>query len=253
MRRRNSIKQAMAMLVLAALAGCGGGHDRLMPEAPELGAMLQEDATVLRPLQPGSTWTYEAESSTSPTGWRIDVSQRAFEDGVRERTSANSTDVQLAHRHGDVVHFGACGLLGAVTTCDEWVELRSPVRVGDQIELVDLDDSGHDRTGDGVPDRFEYVVYRRVVGEEQLSLPGLGSVRAVRVDTFIKQRTTETTGEQRLVEVSCATWYAPGIGIVRRHMDMPYGPVGTRRTQDERLVAWDLESAFALPAQALRP
>jgi len=148
---------------------------------------------------------------------------------------------------------GACGLLGAVITCDEWAELRSPVQVSDQIELVDLDDSGHDRTGDGVPDRFEYVVYRRVVGEEQLTLPGLGSVGTVRVDTFIKQRTTETTGEQRLVEVSCATWYAPGIGIVRRHMDMPNGPVGTRRTQDERLVAWDLESAFALSAPALQP
>ena len=42
------------------------------------------------------------------------------------------------------------------------------------------------------------------------------------------------------MEVSGATWYAPGVGIVLRHMDMPGQMLGTRRTQDQRLVAWSL-------------
>lgn len=244
-------RAAMAAGALAAVSGCGGIDDRhddgarLLPPAPALGATLQEDAAVLRPMIPGATWAYEAESSTSAAAWRIDVAQRAFQDGVQERiqpSGGGGIDVRLADRHGDVVQFDYCELVGGGTTCDQWTELRSPVRVGDQVELVEIDDAASDRTGDGRPDRFEYVAYRRVMGEDTVNVPALGPVRAIRIDTFVRQRTTEAggTGEPRLVEVSGATWYAPGVGIVLRHMDMPGQMLGTRRTQDQRLVAWSL-------------
>lgn len=245
MRRRVPIKQAMATLVLAALTGCdGGGDDRLMPEAPKLGAVLQQDAAVLRPFQPGTKWTYNAESSASPTAWRVDVSQWAFEGGVEETARGSDGSISyhpLAYRHGDVVQFNGCELIGGMTTCDEWIELRSPVRVGDQIELVNRDDYGDAFVFQGRPSRIEYVVYRRVVGEELVSLPELGSsISAVRVDTFMKQRVTDTGGEgqQWRFEATSSTWYAPGIGVVRRHFDVPASMFGPQRTGDQRLVAW---------------
>jgi hypothetical protein len=82
-----------------------------------------------------------------------------------------------------------------------------------------------------------------------VSLPTLGSVRAVRVDTVLQQRITEVVGEgqQWLVEATGSTWYAPGIGIVRRHFDVAQSLFGPGWSQDERLVAWRLASPASTP------
>lgn len=242
---------------VAVLAACGGGDNGLMPDAPKLGAVLHEDAAALRPLQPGSTRSYEAQSSTRPAQWRVDVNQRASEEGVQEtarRSDGSVTSISLAYRHGDVVQFDACELFGAMTGCQEWIELRSPVQVGDQIELVNRDDISQDITGDGRPDRFEHVVYRRVIGEELVSLPVLGSVRAVRVDTVMRQRVTVTDGEGPpwRFEATSSTWYAPGLGIVQRHIDVARSMFGPHRTEDHHLVAWGGPAAQA-PASPPTP
>lgn len=252
---RRFLRAALVVGAAAATSGCGGPDDGreggtgLLPPAPALGATLYEDAAVLRPMVPGATWAYEAESSTEPSGWRVDVAQHAYRDGVEENIRPSNTggiQVRVAARQGNVVQFDYCELIGGGTTCDQWVELRSPVRVGDQIVLFDIDDSSSDRTGDGLPDRLEYVAYRRVVGEELVNVPALGPVRAVRVDTFLRQRITQADGSmppRGLVEVSGASWYAPGVGVVLRHMDVPGSMPGTRRSQDQRLVAWSVTSA----------
>ncbi|MGM9491639.1 hypothetical protein [Ideonella sp. YS5] len=214
-----------------------------MPPPPPPGATLNEDAAVLRPMQPDSTWTYEAESSRRPAKWRIQVSQSALNEGVSEtaRTSDGGVSYHpLAYRHGDVVQYDGCELFGGMTTCDEWAELRSPVQVGDQIELVDVDEYSAAFGTRGIPSRLEYVVYRRVVGEELVSLPELGSVRAVRVDTVLRQRITEVAGQgqQWLVDATASAWYAPGIGIVRRHFDVATSRFGSGWTEDQRLMSW---------------
>ena len=115
------------------------------------------------------------------------------------------------------------------------------MRIGDQIELVNRDEYSEVFTTRGIPSRVQFVIYRRVIGEELVSLPELGSLRAVRVDTVLRQRITELAGEgqQWVVEATAATWYAPGIGIVRRHFDVA-SQFGPGWTQDHRLVAWHL-------------
>ncbi|HEV8689497.1 MAG TPA: hypothetical protein VGQ91_04305, partial [Ideonella sp.] len=64
---------AAAALLSGLLAGCGGGGgggderttSGLVPAAPTPGATLFADATVLRPLVPGASWSY---SGTDPDG-----------------------------------------------------------------------------------------------------------------------------------------------------------------------------------------
>jgi hypothetical protein len=268
-RARSMLAGAMALLVV--LAGCGGGSGGgspgagpapvpppveqptgLVPAAPQPGAVLYTDASVLRPQRAGAVWHYRGTdrpygAGSAPTIYTNDVMQVQAGAGPAEQSS-------------DPLHTGpdTSGLTvnaGAVATSStldfsgtpevvSLMELRSPVRVNDQFTVFErhYDDAGTDYDFDGKHDSLDVAMYALVIGQEQIDLQNARGVLATRVDTVLLARVRYSSkgAYSDVVQFTQSRWYAPGIGIVRTRGDQP-GPniLTTRHVTDESLVTWD--------------
>jgi hypothetical protein len=228
--------RALALIVTALLAACGGGGDEdsppqasgLVPAAPVLGATLAADATTLRPFAPGATWTYLGNTNPQHTNT---VTHTATATGVRETHSnlfaAGPAEQQLAVLNGQVVHSEPADVDGdGVVDITNPVELRSPVRVGDQIVFFDRRLVGviADADGDGRAESLDFAVYSQVIGEEPVNLGGsLPDGTAIRVDQITKGRLVLSGGgpEQPVITVIQSSWYDSTHGVVRRRLEQP--------------------------------
>jgi hypothetical protein len=245
---------------LAALCACGGGgggagsepqplgSTGIVPAAPALGDVLVDDAARLRPLREGAAWVYQAQPADGlPYSSRVEVAgsgptftettQQLFGDtGVATVTVANGTvtvregiDISLSGRLEDI----------------SYVQLRSPVRQGDQITLFERAavQLGVDADGDNVNDRADVAAYSRVIGWDDTALPPPLSrtVRTVRLDTTLALRVTHSSnGEvQPVLTAVQSAWFLPGVGVVRaRITELSASGAGLVVT-DETLSAWD--------------
>ncbi|MBP6676395.1 MAG: hypothetical protein KA185_14025 [Vitreoscilla sp.] len=125
----------------------------------------------------------------------------------------------------------------------QFVELRSPVRLGDQFTTLDrrYTDTNIDLDGDQKPDTLEVAIFGRVEGVEPIALPNLPELTAVRVDITMRQRVTYSASGQLspVVEVRVQTWYASGVGIVQQRLTTPT-PLGNDYSiWEEQLASWD--------------
>jgi hypothetical protein len=131
------------------------------------------------------------------------------------------------------------------------------VRQNDQYTVYDkrIRRGLPDSDADGVAEDVDLVAYRRVIGEETLTLGALGVRRTVRVD-FITQGRARLSRDGRLapvVTIEQRDWYEVGVGLVKRMLIQPNG-TGFSTTTEE-LVSWDGvgRGLGARPAVALRP
>lgn len=248
-------------LAAASISSCGGGGGGggssggggtgttgFVPTPPVQGATLYSDAALLRPMRAGALWVYRGVQASSSVSYASYTRHSAAGSGFTETVftelgGAGSSDRNVELAGGAVtVRESVAGLPG--TTAVSYTELRSPVRVNDQITLLDqlnvaLDE---DLEGDGRSDRADIGAFSRVVGNEDVSLPEIGrTLTALRVDTTATVRlhlSSRGSPETPLTIVS-STWYAPGIGIVRQASSQPSASgVGAPDT-DERLQYWD--------------
>jgi hypothetical protein len=136
-----------------------------------------------------------------------------------------------------------------------FIELRSPVREGDQYTIWDRHyaDTNIDVDGDKKPEALDVAVYGRVIGLETLSFQGLPVLSTVRVDTTVRARITLSSNGQvsPVSEAVIQTWYARGIGIVRQRSSTPTETGGDVEIVDEQLSSWDgiTEGFGAMAAQ----
>lgn len=266
--------KAVLLGVALVLSACGGGGGAgsagvgtapavsgLVPTATEPGATLETDVARLRVLRAGATWRYTGvvrdgsaparayanvvthalaatgvmESGTNPLG------EGADSQSVRIEGGAAKTPLQLDD-------------LGVTRTID-FVELRAPVRVGDQITQFDerVPDAVIDLDGDGKREGLDLAVWTRVVGEEAIDLMHRPGVRTVRVETRIAVRlrpSAPASPAQPTQTFVQRNWYLAGVGLVRTESEGPTGgSVGTTRTVVEELESWDglTEGLGALP------
>jgi hypothetical protein len=123
------------------------------------------------------------------------------------------------------------------------VELRSPVRQGDQYTILDrrYTDTAIDADGDNKADALDVAVYARVIGIETITPPNLPSMQAVRVDTTVLSRVVYSSSGQPspTVQATLQTWYVAGIGIVRQLGTTPNATGSATVTTDELITAWD--------------
>jgi hypothetical protein len=239
----------------ALLAACGGGGDDgggsgttgLVPTAPVLGATLIDDATVLRPLVDGASWQY-AGTAPGSVAYTSAVTQAAAVSGVVE-TSSNtfndgSSSVHVTAINGSIVQPDPEDIDGdGIADLSNFIELRSPVRVNDQIVYFDKRIAGFvsDIDGDGRAEAFDLAAYSRVIGAEDVTLTGLPTQHAVRVDHIIAGRVVLSKDGTVTPTVTStqSIWYAPSRGIVRRRLDAPADNGIDRAITDERLTGWD--------------
>lgn len=255
-RPRAGLRTMLAAALLAGLlAGCGGGGggddgpdtSGLVPTAPALGATLYADATVLRPLVPGASWQY-AGTAPGNVAYTSSVTHAAASPGVLE-TATNTFNggagsVHVAIVNGDVVQPDPEDLDGdGVADISNAIELRSPVRVNDQVVVFDrrLPGALDDVDGDGRAETFDLAAYSRVIGTEDVALDGLPTQHAVRVDHVVAGRVILSKDGQATPVISAtqSVWYAEGLGIVRRRLDAPALDGVNRDITDERLTGWD--------------
>lgn len=266
--RRMTMRLAAAWLTVS-LAACGGGGGSggagpnssssgstasgLLPAAPAIGAILYANALVLRPVQAGATWSYRGRSvayaNAAPVAYLTTTSQTATSATGATETTTNSADSgpgsQAISVTGGVVSspqsvdFAGKGNAQVV----DFIELRSPVRQGDQYTILDqhLTDTAIDADRDGKPDALDVAIYVRVSGTETVTPPNLPAMQAVRVDTFVLSRVTYSSNGQYspTVQASIQTWYVDGIGIVRRATTLPKPSVNSFATTDEQIASLD--------------
>ncbi len=270
----------MGAATLLALVACGGGGGSssgsaiqttgLVPDAPAAGAVLYPDALTLRPLLPGGVWTYQGIEQTvsSQTGAPASVALQ-YENVVRhlfgsttslpEASSnldnAGTDTLNVQYSAGSVVDSGVLDYPDGTTRALNLVELRSPVRAGDQYTSLDirLTDAGVDLDGDGRMDGVDLAIYTRVVGNETVDLPSYPQLLSLRTTTTVVVRfklsaTNTFTGTE---SATLDIWYAPGIGPVKRASDGPSSAVEYRSRTTELLSTWDglSQGVGFLPAQ----
>lgn len=266
----HGVRAALCSLaVMALLAACGGGgggngnadspappsgsaKSGLVPAAPAPGEVLYADATALRPLREGAEWLYAGRAdldtarpapylnrvvTTASGGAFTERAENALNAGLDSQTLSVAAGTVTARILADVT-----GLPSGLTI--DYTELRSPVRAGEQITLLDrVDEPVADVDGDRVNDKADIAVYSRVIGNETVELPDLGrSVQALRVDQTVLIKIKQSGNGQVLPVANSvqSVWYLSGVGIVRRtstavSMTTAVGVIDT----DERLRRWD--------------
>jgi hypothetical protein len=267
---RLAVVASLASALLAACGGGGGGADApvaspasnapgmavaragttgFVPAAPMAGETLHADAGALRPLRDEALWVYRGTRAVGSsrqvfTSFRQTV---ASSSGHAERVSSpldGASGVQQVSVSGGIVQLRDSLLLPAAAAPSGIVELRSPVRRGDQVTLADATAVAlkDDVDGDRLTDHADIGSYSRVIGDEDVELPELGrTLRALRVDvtTITRVQRSSRTQPDPATTVVTSSWYAPGIGLVRRTATLPstdgVGAVDT----DERLQYWD--------------
>ena len=266
---------ALAVSLFFTLAACGGGGGGgetsapappapapaaiatgLIPTAPNLGATLEADASVLRPVRDGGVWRYRGTKKssagavsriydTATTQTLIPGSGKVTE-ATTNGADGGADTTQLSVVVGGSVSteqsddFAGKGLLQRYTQ----IELRSPVRQGDQITILEKRyvDTAYDIDRDGRNDVLDVAIYSRVIGNETVALTDLPSLTAVRVDTTLRLRFTSSVSGVvgPVTEVTVQSWYAPRIGLVRQVATPPAGNAGNDNLViEEELVSWD--------------
>jgi hypothetical protein len=244
------------------------GSSSLIPQANTAGIVLYEDTAQLRMLSSPGTRTYrgsdDADSGRStPVVYTNKVSLAVADDGryterhsnllnggastlgaVRIENGAVLASMQIAFREG------------APKLTELLTELRGPVRAGDQFGAFERKnvDIGVDLDGDRINETATVAQYSRVMDNRETSVPVRVSVVALRVETqLMVQVTPSSTRLPGPVWKSVRnTWYAPGLGIVRRSLEQP-NPIAGKpdRVVSEVLEEWDggTEGIGALPTQ----
>ncbi|MBS0443538.1 MAG: hypothetical protein JSR38_16405 [Proteobacteria bacterium] len=264
MLRRAAWKWIHLLWAAFFLSGCGGGGGSsgqppepttsgLVPEAPALGDTLYADATTLRPLVPSGVWTYrgyekhigdaQVQARYTSTTTHQAVSAGAVVESATNPDNSGLSQQNVVHRGGAVMAIGQLDLGNGQLRTVEQVELRSPVRVGDQYTALDLHlpDSGFDVDGDRRNDALDFAVYTQVVGKELVDVQSFYQAEAVRTTTFVRARIKLTSngayvGEQvGMLDV----WYVAGVGVVKRRSELPGDTYPMRLVTSESLVSWD--------------
>ena len=235
---------ALATLTCSALLACGGGGgggetpggggvqaSGLLPAAPGIGATLEQDATVLRPMRTGAVAQFRGRI-VGGSAWDQHTSTvTTRQEGGRWIEAATNLMGQ-GPDEGDPVTV-AGGRVTVSSTMDwvdggrrdavELVMLASPVRQGERHVAFDqrIADVGQDLDGDTVSDGLDAAVWTQVAGEETLDLPQRAGLRTVRVDVEIRLRArySRDGSTSEVIRATASEWYAPGLGLVQRRTD----------------------------------
>lgn len=252
---------AAALVVLLTACGGGGGEGAdggdgsgappsgLVPAAPTLGEVLEADARVLRPLEDGASWDYHGtlrrvSSDTILETYANKRTQRStvagFEETESNAANAGENKASLRLVQGRIELPDTLELPGRPGEPVIGLELRSPVRVGDQYvsldrRITDLPDID----GDGRSDTLEVAIFARVIGRETLTPPTLPVMQTVRVDQtiLIRFRLSADVSLRPVEETVQRLWYARGIGIVRSQLEQRSETYLSRIVADEWLLA----------------
>lgn len=239
----------VAALVASVMTGCGGGggdgdnSTGLVPAPPALGATLFADATDVRPLVAGASWRYDG---TDPNGaaYSNTVTHTAAPTGVIESSTnefaQGPSDLHVAVVNGNIVQPDAIDVDGdSVNDIANVIELRTPIRVNDQITVFDQRIPGvlPDIDGDGRMEALDLAMYSRVIGLENVVLAS-GTISAVRVDHFVLGRLVASRDGYKFPTVTLkqSVWYSESLGIVRQRLDSPADDGISRDVSDEKLV-----------------
>jgi hypothetical protein len=271
-------------LSLGLMASCGGGGggsaapaeaapppvssgpqvSGLLPAPPVLGPVLADDALAMRPVRDGSTWAYSGSKLAYKGAAAIaysTVTKQSVSDNLVVEASTNSSndgaDTQnLSLAQGVVSTTARLDLAGKGQAQNvKFIELRSPVRLGDQYTILDqrFADTNIDADGDKKSDILDAVIYARVMGRELLQLPGLPLLTAIRVDTTVQTRVIYSSNGQSsaVAQSTVQSWYAAGIGLVRQVSSLPTASGTDTETIEESLVYWDggIAGFGAMPSQ----
>lgn len=266
--------QALFVVLACALSACGGGGGgsggadagaggtppggtpattSLMPPASTPGETLAADASVYRPLVAGGTWRYRGVQTQPNVAQPVvydtvtqhlptSVAAQVFET-TSNAGNSGSDQTTLVLEAGTITANDHLDLAPGVRVPVPRIELKSPVRAGEQYNLIDrrIEDMGSDVDGDKRNDAADIAAYARVVGFETVALPTLPSIQAIRVDTTLLTRIrTSTSGQwSPVIRIETRAWYAQGLGLVQLQTELPTADLSGVTRNVETLVSFE--------------
>ncbi|HEY9105986.1 MAG TPA: hypothetical protein VIN58_04860, partial [Roseateles sp.] len=239
------------------LSACGGGgsgsgsstgsqtNSGLVPAAGPIGAVLYSNASVLRPLIDGASWTFHTYNSSGQGFTGFKRVQKATAAGAFIETDSDDPETRTT-----LTVDAASGQVNMSADLDTGLpiaklavngpELKSPVKANDQIVLLDrhIADIGADIDKDGKNDAMDIAIYRVVVGNETLTLPNRRApMTALRIDTTTAIRVIPSGGAPATLDSQVqSAWYAAGIGIVRQVLQ---GATPSANAREDFLLGFD--------------
>lgn len=205
--------RAVAMAVVALVAGCGGGDSE-----------EEVDFVDYQPLDAGARWTYRTSDAQTSFSESLRVVGGVTLPGVGPGTVLeHNMSGEAPYRFiyvkgaGGMARYAYDRTDPEETAFDGWVQYRLPIRLGEvtvqrqgDLPTTDLDGDGIGEilalTGTVTPVSFESAVTPYAVFRDSLHM------RHVQRSTMIYS----ATGRQVVIdETVIDTWYAPNFGMVR--------------------------------------
>jgi hypothetical protein len=226
------LRAVCAGLVLALLAGCGGGGgDSRGPLLPTLsrdtvpaGTRIDVSALDLFPSGAGDVWVYDRvpAQGASATVTRS-VVEGPDADGwvvLREADATTSTDIVQRLTADGLEQFDPLGARdtwpGAFDLLPSFIEYPTPLYPqGGERRILRQGSLGADEDGDGRDDYFRAEIVQVFEGFETMEVMGL-DVQVARFSNTVAFTSALTrTGDRYTATTTEHTWFEPGIGLVR--------------------------------------
>lgn len=241
---QRAVTRAVAMAVIALVAGCGGGS-------------TEEDVEVVDylPLDAGARWTYRTSDAQTSFSESLRVVGGVTLSGVGPGTVVeHNMTGEAPYRFiyvkgaGGVARYAYDRTDPEETAFDDWLQYRLPIRLGEvstqrqaNLPTTDLDGDGIGEilafTGTVTPVAFESAVTPYAVFRDSLH------IRQVQRSTMVYS----ADGRQVVIdETVIDTWYAPNFGMVRGTLVSTDGTSNvTELTGRDTVAAAPMETARA--------
>lgn len=252
-----SIAPSLAIILLLGVAGCGGGGGggggSSGPAAPSIPTSGPGDVDNLFPLALDDRWGFNITVSETgqPTITRFETAKVTGQKSIAGYATSVLTYAgqdptgpgeEYYHKNGAGIFFfgdnSGDPVLAAITPHEL---IAFPVQVNASFVQVDKAgiDFGDDLDGDGRNETIAIHSQVKVIGFESVTVAAGSFANCARLETNVTETVTLSDSGFQVTLTGVATeWYAPGIGLVKRHNQLS-GP-GYANTTDYALAAYNV-------------
>jgi len=232
-RARAAVLATLAM-VLLVLAGCGGGGGSSGASGPTIPSAGPGDTGNYFPLALGDRWGFNVALSDAGqppvshfeaaqiTGTKSLWGYSTFALTYAGEGSGDPYQEYYYKNGAGVFHFGDNSADPVVAAIGPYQLVAFPLQVNASLVQVNKTiDLGDDLDGDGLNETMTIRSEVKVIGFESVVVEAGTFSNCVRLRTDVTETLTlSDSGFEISATGAAAEWYAPGIGLVKRHSEL---------------------------------
>ena len=244
------LPMVMCLILSAALTGCGGGAAGSPPiqktQAIAIGG--PGDMDNIFPAAAGDVWGYHVTAFETGQG-ALDVVETIRVTGTKPVSGYDASVFAYSSTDGtqseDYLLKTGAGVYYLGNSADGSSEpfpyalIQYPLTQGSTFSQLNRSgiDYGTDLDGDGRSESLSIASTVTVAGTESVTVESGTFANCIRIVTSTTQTVTGSRDGRQVTETgTISEWYAPGMGLVKRHMEL--GAPGWSRVVDYSLVSF---------------